>query len=274
MKHMRYCPFLAIVTRLAFTAALFSFSSGVMGQPQHEDEAVTNARNALARTNRYPWYDRANDGVRQIETKEVENKRKDVNRFSTWDSQPDRNWNFGWLNLAGLGSFINSTAKVLFCLLVAVILGVLTWLAIRVFLKAESKWVEKDSSTKVTESMSDEQRVQKLPFKVRPVRGDLLEEARHYYEQGNYRGAVIYLFSYMLVQLDKHHFIRLAKGKTNRQYLWETQPRRRLRELLENTMIPFEDVFFGNHDLAREEFERCWSAIDEFHQLVHQGAAG
>ena len=35
---------------------------------------------------------------------------------------------------------------------------------------------------------------------------------------------MIYLFSHQLVQLDRHQIIRLAKGKTNRQYLREVGP--------------------------------------------------
>jgi hypothetical protein len=66
------------------------------------------------------------------------------------------------------------------------------------------------------------------------------------------------------VQLDRHHVIRLTKGKTNRQYLREARARPLLREILDRTMIPFEDVFFGHHKLSREQFEQCWRRLDEF----------
>ncbi len=75
---------------------------------------------------------------------------------------------------------------------------------------------------------------------------DLLAEARRHYQAGNYGAAIVYLFSFQLVQLDKRQIIRLAKGKTNRQYLREVGPRAALLRLVEQTMVAFEDVFFGN----------------------------
>jgi hypothetical protein len=78
------------------------------------------------------------------------------------------------------------------------------------------------------------------------------------------------LFSYQLVALDKRHVIHLAKGKTNRQYLRETRSREPLKNLLQRTMISFEDVFFGHHDLSRERFEESWQSLDEFHRHLEQ----
>jgi hypothetical protein len=66
------------------------------------------------------------------------------------------------------------------------------------------------------------------------------------------------------VQLDRHHVIRLAKGKTNRQYLRETRTRPALAEILETTMVAFEDVFFGKHELSRQRFEECHSQFGTF----------
>ena len=78
---------------------------------------------------------------------------------------------------------------------------------------------------KVVESRRDADRVEALPFHVRAASGDFLAEARRLYDAGHYSEAIVYLFSYQLVQLDKHHVIRLAKGKTNRQYVRETRQR-------------------------------------------------
>ena len=82
---------------------------------------------------------------------------------------------------------------------------------------------------------------------------------------GDYSEAIIYLFSYQLVELDRHHVIRLTKGKTNRQYLRETRAAARaLHRSSETTMIAFEDAFFGHKTLTREQFEQCWQRLDEF----------
>ena len=86
------------------------------------------------------------------------------------------------------------------------------------------------------------------------------------------RVEIIYLFGFQLVQLDKQQIIRLTKGKTNRQYLREVGPRKALQRLVEQTMVAFEDVFFGNHTLDRARFESCWSRLDEFQSLSAEGA--
>jgi hypothetical protein len=112
--------------------------------------------------------------------------------------------------------------------------------------------------------------MESLPFQVRRPQTGLLAEARRRYEQGDYGGAIIYLFSYQLVQLDKHQLIYLAKGKTNRQYLRELAPLPRLFEILEETMIAFEDVFFGKYRLDKDRFESCWRGMDEFHGQLEQ----
>jgi hypothetical protein len=68
---------------------------------------------------------------------------------------------------------------------------------------------------------------------------------------------------------------RLTRGKTNRQYLRETSRRGRtgLVGLLEQTMLAFEDFFFGNHPIDRARFEACWARLGEFEsQLKRQTA--
>jgi len=133
------------------------------------------------------------------------------------------------------------------------------------FLKGEQ---EQTQGTKFIDTSSDVDRVEDLPFQVRKPSGDFLSEAQRLYEAGKYSEAIIYLFSYQLVALDKRHVIHLAKGKTNRQYLRETRSRETIKLLLQRTMISFEDVFFGHHELSRERFEESWQKLDEFHQQL------
>ena len=45
---------------------------------------------------------------------------------------------------------------------------------------------------------------------------------------------------------------------------------RRLRDLVERTMIAFESVFFGHHPLDQRRFEACWSQVAEFQRLLDQ----
>jgi hypothetical protein len=123
-----------------------------------------------------------------------------------------------------------------------------------------------------TDDADERDRIESLPFVMARPRGDLLDEAQAAYEAGDYRRAVIYLFSYVLIHLDKHQQIRLARGKTNRQYLRELRPVPEIRGFVEQTMHAFEDVFFGDHALSRQEFEAVWRQLDHFHQRVEQVA--
>jgi len=116
--------------------------------------------------------------------------------------------------------------------------------------------------------LSDVDRIEALPFHIKAGQGDLLAQATELYRQGRFAEAIVLLFSYLLVEMDKHQVIRLSKGKTNRQYLREIGPRRALRALVERTMFAFEAVFFGHHSLDREGFEACWSQVAEFQRLV------
>jgi hypothetical protein len=151
--------------------------------------------------------------------------------------------------------------------LLTLIIGALIVFLVMAFLKGEQTQTQ---GAKFIDTSSDVDRVEDLPFQLKKPSGDFLSEAQRLYEAGKYSEAIIYLFSYQLVALDKRHVIRLAKGKTNRQYLRETRSREPLKQLLQRTMISFEDVFFGHHDLSRERFEESWRRLDEFHQQLER----
>jgi hypothetical protein len=134
-------------------------------------------------------------------------------------------------------------------------------------------WRHREHATKKTESVPADpllvaDRVEALPFLRERSRGDLLAQARLHYEQGNYSEAIVYLFSYQLLELDRSSLIRLAKGKTNRQYLREAFRVRSLGAVLERTMVTFEDVFFGRRALDRTGFEACWNQLSEFTNTI------
>ena len=213
------------------------------------DEAVADGREALDQLwGGYPWYDAENDGVRRVELSEPRDWSWLDNLF------PDWSWPGTWLQwLAWI---------VIGLLLVAVV-----YLLLRA-LWGKQRWAERDSDDKAVSDRDDADRIEALPLPVRAGRTDLLSEARQHYRQGNYGQAIVYLFSFQLVELDKQQIIRLTKGKTNRQYLREVGPRTTLRQLVEQTMVAFEDVFFGHHTLERTGFESCWSRVGEFESLA------
>jgi hypothetical protein len=149
-------------------------------------------------------------------------------------------------------------------------LGVLAYNLIRAYLKRESRAAKGSESDDAPEEPTGPDA---LPANMPLPKGDLLTEIGRLYEAGDYNRAIIYLYAYQLIQLDRHQCIQLAKGKTNREYLHELSSRPELQGMLARTMVPFESVFFGGHSLDRVGFEVCWQEIEPFRRLVEQVAA-
>ena len=227
-------------------------------QTVSDDDAIDASRNALK--SRYPWYDSTRDQVRRIDVQ----PQKDLkNRHSRWEfRRPEWSWP-PWL--------LRTVA------VVAAIIGILLFVAlvfymVRVFVAYEGGSAASSSMSKSL-AAGQADRTESLPFQVNRPLADFLEEARRHYEAGRFDEAIVYLYSYQLIELDKHQVIRLTKGKTNRQYLREVRRRSGLGKLLQLTMVAFEDVFFGRHSLERRQFESCWDGLDQFHQQLEQAVA-
>jgi hypothetical protein len=189
-----------------------------------------------------------------------------LNRKSQWQSTPPTPWKPWNLNLDWFWVLL----RVVGIILLIAVLGLIVWLLMRAFLNREAGLETAGGGSVADDPRGDVDRIENLPFQVKRPQSDLRGEAERNYREGNYREAIIYLYSHMLVQLDRHHVIRLTKGKTNRQYLREVRQRPALVPTFETTMIAFEDVFFGDHTLSRAEFEDCWQGLDEFERLLEE----
>ena len=228
------------------------------------DESVAAGREVLDRWIWcYPWYDSATDGVKRIDAYEPWYLRWDW----FWDWLEDL-FGSGWRGLGSLSWFEWIAWGV-----IAVVSIVVVYLMVRAFRMRQHGRLRFAVGSKRSDAADDRRRVEALPSAIAYKRSDLLAEARRHYRQGNYGEAIVYLFSFQLVQLDKNQLIRLTKGKTNRQYLRELGRRTLLRRQLERTMVAFEDFFFGNHSIDRPRFESIWSRLDDFEALVAEGAA-
>jgi hypothetical protein len=233
-------------------------------------EAVRAGRETLNRGwiwPNHPWYDGDSDDVALIPLPS-----ESIDWFGWWWAMLDwlRSWNWSF-SLFGWDFTVNALQLVTW-LLIAIALSVLIWLLVRIYKRREASGqtaagVDQDGAA------SRKARIEALPFPVRRNVDDLLQEARRHYENGNFNEAIVYLFSHVLVELDRRQLIRLAKGKTNRQYLREIAALADLKRLVEETMITFEDAFFGHHRIARERFEWCWMQLPQFNQMLEQPAA-
>lgn len=243
---------------LLFLAPLFLLPQCCWSAESSPPSPVDNGKNALSSGARFPWYDRRQDDVRRLN---VVPRQTADERGTQWTASPSNAPTTTTSGRPRFGLFAGFLQWAGITLLV-LLLGLIAYLIATAFLKDEVS--EATSVRKVVESRRDTDRVEALPFQVRAATGDFLAEASRLYSAGKYSEAIVYLFSFELVELDRHHVIRLTKGKTNRQYVRETRQRPLLRAILETTMVAFEDAFFGNKTLSRETFERSWTRVNEF----------
>lgn len=258
MRHQRF-----LVAILVAAASLLACPPATRAQ-MTDQQAIEAAREALRKKENFPWYDPKTDSLRRIDVQPPEHSARF--RDSTWQAQPPKPPSGGW-------SFVLTLLKWLIYFVCGGILIFLIYLLYRAFVDRQPFAVDDRGPLDLDGQRTEQDLIENLPFDVKQPNTNLLAEARRLYEEGKYAEAIVYLFSYQLVQLDQHHMIRLTRGKTNRQYLREVGRRNRIHPILERTMIAFEDVFFGHYPLEKDRFEACWDKLDEFHDRLQQGMA-
>lgn len=261
-------PLLAVALLVPSTAAAFvqgdlsSPGESALALPQlAQGNAVEEGRDALQQGARPPWYDAERDELRRINVKPRAKPPTAKGQTADPLTSSGSNFNTGggfnvfsilmWAGIVGI-------AIILLALVAAVVYAMVN----------QDAALDEETEGGTDYNLAD--RMEQLPFDVRKPLSNLLEEARRLSQQGRYSEAIVYLYSYLLVQLDKSHVIRLTRGKTNRQYLYETRRCPPLDKLLEPTMIAFEDAFFGHHTIDRMRFESCWRQLDAFEQQLQQ----
>ncbi len=218
------------------------------------DEAVETGRETLSKGlfERHPWYDRQADDLKLIP---LAPPPATPSQSTQWD-WPDWDWDFSLLG--------NALSVNLFTLLAWAIVLVLAFFLVRYLLKLYEGREREEDEEDEPEEATPADRVEALPAQAQKNIHDLLAEAQRQYEAGNYNEAIVYLYSHLLVQLDRRQRIRLAKGKTNRQYLAEAGSEPDLRAILQRAMVAFEDAYFGKHTLSQARFEACWHDVPRF----------
>lgn len=234
----RQGPLTTLLPRLAL---LILASLALANTAFSQEDPVAEASEAFKSSATFPWYDAEKDSLAPLALR----------------ADPPRKDGFDWM------SILQWAAWTLLGIGLLLLVGLIIY-SIRYFrgMGAISERTEEQ------EAVVESEGVEALPFMAQRSQGDLLGEARRLYELGNYSEAIVYLFSYELVQLDKFAVIRLARGKTNRQYLRESGKAPTHKQLLETTMRTFEDVFFGRRVLDRAGFEACWNHVSMFENLA------
>jgi hypothetical protein len=231
-------------------------------------DAVRSGARGL-RANPLPWYDARHDQLQPVAVEAESDTLK--NRESTWVVGPRTNRPPKRVRptpiATGLRRGLQIAGWVVLAILLALCAAALAW----AFLRGEERRATPAAGPRARPQAAEAAQIDNLPFVLESPQLDLLTEARRQYEAGNYDQAVIYLFSFQLVQLDHHQLIRLEKGKTNRQYLRELYAHVSLRRMVEQVMRLFEDVFFGRRHLSRTQIDACWQRLGEFDAQLEAG---
>lgn len=256
-------PF-ALMLQLWLCICGLSLVAFQMGCTAKAKDAADQEQRALDTLKGRPWYDAEKQAYR---TPNVSSEFDSSIRVNGWEAAPKPpkptpppaagggNWNWGFSGLD-------------FSIIVWVILGIaLIVLAVVLAGSSMKNWGRTQRLSKQLDAIQiDPTRVVDLPFEAESAMQDPLEGARRLAMAGDYDGAVQYLYGYMLLALDRAGQIVLHRGKTNRMYMFELSGQRTLRDLLQPTMLAFEDVFFGRHAIDRERFTMLWNNLDRFHQ--------
>jgi len=246
----RQIRFAARVASLASLLLSLLLATSVQAAAPEGEEAVESGKRALNQFWEYPWYDAKADKAQPIEVQPPPPPKPPSNL----------NWDWSWLYdaLVYLGWTV-----------FALVIVLIVYLMLRAEWSRTASLIAKEEKPGDTGPVQPD-RVEELPFKLMQPNRDFYSTAEEYYREGDYSTAILYLYSYMLLELDKAQVIHLTRGKTNRQYLRETRRFSAAGPVLEPTMVAFEDVFFGHHPLSRERFESCWSQVPHFKLLLTQ----
>lgn len=235
------------------------------------EEPVPTTKQELSQLPSANWYDADKDELARVNV--TPPPANDYRPAPPKPKAPTTSWNwwpdFSWLGSLFSGGFLSLGAIMLYTVIL-VVLGLVGYLIFRYF-ENEQLLEANGADRKRPEQMdttTQVDRLESLPFQVKRPDSDLLAEAKRCYDSGDFNEAIVYLFSYELVELDKGQLIRLAKGKTNGQYLREVRKNDSLQDILEVTMRAFEDVFFGQRTLSRDGFERCWNQLEPFRRQL------
>lgn len=248
----------------SIASGLLALASAV-GAVRGDEDPVAAGADALRSGSQPPWYDRGADSVAPPRSAPSPSD-PFRHRNSDWLRLPKNaqgnSWNFNW-GLGGLWEVLQWGVWLLMILL----LGLLVTLLLFYFVR-RTRVLDDGESSATAPEWFDEARLSELPVEVE--KGDLLAQAKAAMHRGDFRRAIICLYGYQLLRLDGGNIIRLAKGKTNRQYLREARRVPELKSILARTMVAFEEAYFGGRLLESGQFQKRWNELDRFHQGLEE----
>lgn len=210
----------------------------------------------------FPWYDKEKETEKPVSI--VADPDETGQRDSKWLGSGNWQSKQNTRTIRPFSTGLGTVFQVIIWIAVALGLLGLSYIVIVAFMKLDAKNVLGGGDEEVEEEEVDRTRIENLPFQVKRPNANLLAEAQACYDRGEYNDAIIYLYSHQLIELDKRQAIHLTKGKTNRQYVRELRERPKLSNILESSVLLFEEAFFGRHSITRNQIDRCWNQLPDF----------
>jgi len=207
--------------------------------------AADDARAALERQ-RFPWYDAVADDYRPLADGRRPQRPESPRPASTAETSAR--------GRSGLGL----DRGVQIALLLAAVAAV-AWVLVRHGLPDLA--VRPDPETAAVATVLGAEQLGVLPEAARAHDGDLLAEASARAARGDFAGAMIFLHSWLLVELHARGALELARGKTNGRYVAEvTAAAGWFAPTFARSTRLFEDAFFGRLPVAAADFVAVWEA--------------
>lgn len=239
---------------------------------QKQPSKVSSAEQSeIKRSNDPVWFDSTDGTVRPISKSGsiyVDDRHDSV--AGPTAASPPGWWSAFFKNIADLFSWLFQGWQVLLLLF---LIPLLILIGFAIYYYATTSSSQRGMKSNLSRSEIEKAKILDLPFEVEQSMFGLLAQAERYRAAGDFSKAIVYLFSYALVEMDGARCIRLERGKTNRVYLRELKDRENLLGFTSQIILAFEYSFFGKHVLNQASFERIWQQLPAFEATLKQTAA-
>lgn len=215
---------------------------------RQDDKEVRDAVNGALK--RCPWYSTSDDAVRFLPQRPIKERRVAEHDHIEEPKLPAKG--DGGAFWAIVSTFMLA------------ILALVGWYAYHSFQLRSTR-----RKFQLEEELRRQRRVETLADEAKVFYDDLRSATLDARARGDFRSATIFLFSWILVELDKREFILLDKGKTNLEYYRELNGCAVEQSIYCSAMTEFERVYFGGQPTTRDEFEsRLYVLIDSFEDAM------
>jgi len=139
------------------------------------------------------------------------------------------------------------------------LLGLLLYLLIRFFIKANTKNILFSKSNENTVLLSEEERIMKTE--------DIQSLIKKALEEKNYRLAIRYYYLYLLNLLTERELITWELQKTNEDYLQELS-QSKLKPLFQKVTLLYDYIWYGEFQIDGEGYERAKHKFDQLKNSI------